>query len=147
MLYVGSNTAIEKEFEDSVRNRFDVKFLGPAKWFLQMRIHQHKNKSFTLDQHRYVLNTYNVTIPTRNFLNVKLHSHLTTLSAKTTYQSLIMTSTSLKNNTKAFPSALPCVRYSTLPTTPVPISSLQFANLQKPVSALAKPTPVLLSGS
>jgi hypothetical protein len=31
MLYVGSNDAIEKEFEDSVRNRFDVKFLGPAK--------------------------------------------------------------------------------------------------------------------
>ena len=57
MLYVGSNTAIEKEFEDSVRNRFDVKFLGPAKWFLQMRIHQHKDKSYTLDQHRYVLNT------------------------------------------------------------------------------------------
>ena len=57
MLYVGSNDAIEKEFEDSVRNRFDVKFLGPAKWFLQMRIHQHKDKSYTLDQHRYVLNT------------------------------------------------------------------------------------------
>ncbi len=56
MLYVGSNDAIEKEFEDSVRNRFDVKFLGPAK-FLQMRIHQHKDRSYTLDQHRYVLNT------------------------------------------------------------------------------------------
>jgi hypothetical protein len=26
MLYVGSKDAIEKEFEDSVRNRFDVKF-------------------------------------------------------------------------------------------------------------------------
>jgi hypothetical protein len=34
MLYVGSNDAIEKEFEDSVCNRFDVKFLGTAKWFL-----------------------------------------------------------------------------------------------------------------
>ena len=56
MLYVGSNDAIEKEFEDSVRNCFDVKFLGPAKWFLQMHIHQHKDKSYTLDQHRYVLN-------------------------------------------------------------------------------------------
>jgi hypothetical protein len=32
--------AIEKDFEDSVRNRFDVKFLDPAKRFLQMRIHR-----------------------------------------------------------------------------------------------------------
>jgi hypothetical protein len=56
MLYVGSNDSIEKSFEDSVRNRFDVKFLGPAQWFLQMRIHQHKDSTYTLDQHRYVLN-------------------------------------------------------------------------------------------
>ena len=57
MLYVGSNDSIEKHFEDSVRNRFDVKFLGPAQWFLQMRIHQHKDSTYSLDQHRYVLNT------------------------------------------------------------------------------------------
>ena len=57
MLYVGSNDAIEKEFEDSVRNCFDDKFLGPAKWFLQMHIHQHKDKSYTLDQHLYIRNT------------------------------------------------------------------------------------------
>ena len=57
MLYVGSNDSIEKTFEDSVRNRFDVKFLGPAQWFLQMRIHQHKDSTYTLDQHRYVLNS------------------------------------------------------------------------------------------
>ncbi|KAI2498952.1 hypothetical protein MHU86_15515 [Fragilaria crotonensis] len=56
MLYVGSNDSIEKSFEDSVRNRFDVKFLGPAQWFLQMRIHRHKDSTYTLDQHRYVLN-------------------------------------------------------------------------------------------
>ena len=49
MLYVVSNDAIRKEFEDSVHNHFNVKFLGPAKWFLQMRIHQHKEKSYTLD--------------------------------------------------------------------------------------------------
>ena len=55
MLYAGSNDSIEKEFEDSVRNRFDVKFLGPAQWFLQMRIHQHKDSTYTLDQHRYFL--------------------------------------------------------------------------------------------
>ena len=57
MPYVGSNDAIEKEFEDSVNKRFHVKFLGPAQWFLQMRIHQHKDSTYTLDQHRYVLNT------------------------------------------------------------------------------------------
>ncbi|KAI2495636.1 hypothetical protein MHU86_18865 [Fragilaria crotonensis] len=51
MLYVGSNDSIEKSFEDSVRNRFDVKFLGPAQWFLQMRIHRHKDSTYTLDQH------------------------------------------------------------------------------------------------
>jgi hypothetical protein len=51
MLYIGSNDAIKEEFEDSVRNRFEVKFLGPAKWFLQMRLHQHKDKNYTLDQH------------------------------------------------------------------------------------------------
>jgi hypothetical protein len=43
MLYVGSNDAIKKEFENSVRNCFNIKFLGPSKWFLQMRIHQHKD--------------------------------------------------------------------------------------------------------
>jgi hypothetical protein len=49
MLYAGSNDSIEKQFEDSVRNRFDVKFLGPAQWFLQMRIHKHSDSSYTLD--------------------------------------------------------------------------------------------------
>jgi Reverse transcriptase (RNA-dependent DNA polymerase) len=57
MLYAGSNDAIEKQFEDSVRNRFDVKFLSSAQWFLQMHINQHKNSTYTLDQHHYVLNT------------------------------------------------------------------------------------------
>jgi hypothetical protein len=57
MLYVGSNNSIKKTFEDSVRNRFDMKFLGPAQWFLQMRIHQHKDSTYTLDQHHYVLNS------------------------------------------------------------------------------------------
>jgi hypothetical protein len=57
MLYFGSNNDIKKEFEDPVCSHFDVKFLGPAKWFLQLRIHQHKGKSYTPDQHYYVLNT------------------------------------------------------------------------------------------
>jgi hypothetical protein len=50
MLYVGSNNSMEKQFEDSVNNCFDVKFLGPAQWFLQMRIHQHQDSTYTLDQ-------------------------------------------------------------------------------------------------
>jgi hypothetical protein len=65
MLYVGSNDAIKKEY--SVRNSFDVKFLGPAKWFLQMRIHQHKDKSYTLDHHCYVLDTYQCNNPNLEF--------------------------------------------------------------------------------
>ena len=57
MLYYGSNDSIEKEFEEMVKRRFDVKFLGPAQWFLQMRIHRHSDKSYSLDQQRYALNT------------------------------------------------------------------------------------------
>jgi hypothetical protein len=57
MLYCGSNDAVEAEFRTAVSDRFHVKFLGPAHWFLQMRIHQHKDHSYTLDQHRYALNT------------------------------------------------------------------------------------------
>jgi hypothetical protein len=57
MLYCGSNDTIESEFRAAVTDRFHVKFLGPAHWFLQMRIHQHKDHSYTLDQHRYALNT------------------------------------------------------------------------------------------
>jgi len=56
MLYCGSDDQMEKEFEQSVARRFDVKFLGPAQWFLQMRIHRHSDSSYTLDQHRYALN-------------------------------------------------------------------------------------------
>ncbi|KAI2502001.1 Mitochondrial protein [Fragilaria crotonensis] len=84
MLYVGSNDSIEKSFEDSVRNRFDVKFLGPAQWFLQMRIHRHKDSTYTLDQHRYVLNALQRYDPDSNSLNAKLPSHPITSSPKIT---------------------------------------------------------------
>jgi hypothetical protein len=67
MLYVGSNDAIKIEFEDSVHNCFDVKFIGPAKWFLQMHIHQYKDKSYTLDQHCYILNTLQRDNPNSEF--------------------------------------------------------------------------------
>ncbi len=70
-LYFGSNNSIKKQFKDSVNNCFDVKFLGPAQWFLQMRIRQHQDSTYTLDQHRYVLNTLqrydaNSAFPERN---------------------------------------------------------------------------------
>jgi hypothetical protein len=57
MLYVGSNDATKQEFANSVQNHFDVKFLGPAQWFLQMHSHQQKDTTHTLDQHCYILNT------------------------------------------------------------------------------------------
>jgi hypothetical protein len=57
MLYCGSNDTVERDFQASVNDRFHVKFLGPAHWFLQMRIHRHKDRTCTLDQHRYALNT------------------------------------------------------------------------------------------
>jgi hypothetical protein len=56
MLYCGSNDQIEQDFQASVEKRFHITFLGNASWFLQMRIHNHKDGSITLDQHRYVLN-------------------------------------------------------------------------------------------
>lgn len=56
MLYVGSNDAIEKYFKWLVQDRFNVKCLGSAQWFLQMRINRHKDQTYTLDQHRYTLN-------------------------------------------------------------------------------------------
>jgi hypothetical protein len=112
-----------------------------------MRIFQNKDNSYTLDQHCCVLYTFQYYDPNLEFPECEAPSLPDYTFSKTTYQSCIMTSTSLKNNTYAFPSALPYVRYSILPTIPCQISSLQFANLQKPVSAMAKPTSVLLSGS
>jgi len=57
MLYVGSNDQIESDFRDSVERRFNVNFLGDAQWFLQMRIHRHSDGRYTLDQHRFAVNT------------------------------------------------------------------------------------------
>ena len=67
MLYVARDDVIEKEFEDSIRNCFNVKFLGPAEWFLLLRIHQHKDKSYTLDQHCFVLNSLQCCNPNSEF--------------------------------------------------------------------------------
>jgi hypothetical protein len=51
IIYVGSNDSIKKQFEDSVNNCFDVKFLGPAQWFLQMHIHQHPGSTPLRSEH------------------------------------------------------------------------------------------------
>jgi hypothetical protein len=57
MIFCGSNDTVERDFEAAVNDRFHVKCLGPAHWFLQMRIHRHQDRTCTIDQHRYALNT------------------------------------------------------------------------------------------
>ena len=57
MLFVGSNDEIENDFKKSVDSRFNVKFVGEAQWFLQMRIHRHSDGRYTLDQHRFSVRT------------------------------------------------------------------------------------------
>eukprot|EP00957_Ditylum_brightwellii_P008946 677299-Ditylum_brightwellii.AAC.1 len=47
---------VEKDFEKSIKGRFHCEFQGNAHWFLQMRIHQHKDGSYSLDQTRYTSN-------------------------------------------------------------------------------------------
>ncbi len=86
ILYVGSNDSIEKQFEDSVNNCFHVKFLGPTQWCLQMRIHQHQYSTYTLNQHRYVLNTLQCYDPNSEFSERYAPFLLTTLLAKTIAQ-------------------------------------------------------------
>jgi hypothetical protein len=112
-----------------------------------MRIHQHKYKSFTLDQHCYILNALQRYNPNLKFPESETPFPPDNTFSKDNQPALIMTGTSLKNNSNTFPSALLCVRLSILPTTPVPISSLQFPNLQKPAFPLAIPSSVLVSGS
>jgi hypothetical protein len=86
ILYVGSNDSIEKQFEDSVNNCFHVKFLGPTQWCLQMRTHQHQYSTYTLNQHRYVLNTLQRYDPNSEFSERYAPFLLTTLLAKTIAQ-------------------------------------------------------------
>ena len=97
-----------------------------------MRIPQHKDKSYTLHQHCFVLNSLQCYNPNLEFPEPETPFPPDYISAKTTNQSLIMTLTSSKTDTNAFPSTPLCVCYSLLPTTPMPISSLPFSNLQKP---------------
>jgi hypothetical protein len=69
MLYVGSNDAIKKNLKTlSVTvTASTFNFLGPAQWFLQMHIKQHKDKSSTLNQHCFVLNTLQHNNPNLEF--------------------------------------------------------------------------------
>lgn len=56
LLYYGSNDRVEKIFEQSISNRFKIKFNGNAQWFLQMRIHQYADYSYSIDQYRFAKN-------------------------------------------------------------------------------------------
>ncbi|KAI2490629.1 hypothetical protein MHU86_23928 [Fragilaria crotonensis] len=136
MLYAGSNDSIEKQFEDSVRNRFDVKFLGPAQWFLQMRIHKHSDSSYTLDQHRYVLNTLQRYDPNSNSRTRYPFPPDYTFS-KDNRPVTALTSPSSNTSNNAFPSALPSALSSTLHTIQELTSYLLSANLLKHASLLA----------
>jgi hypothetical protein len=51
LAYVASNSKVEEEFEQKLAWRFDINFVGDASWFLQMRIHQHQDGSYSIDQH------------------------------------------------------------------------------------------------
>ena len=82
MLYPGSNDQLEKDFEQDVAKRFHVKFMGAAQWFLQMRLHQHNDLSYTLDQHRFALNAVKRYDPKTHLSKGTLHFHQTTFSLK-----------------------------------------------------------------
>jgi len=56
LLYFGSNKEAETCFEKAVANRFRIDFNGSAQWFLQMRIHQYEDFSYSIDQYRYAKN-------------------------------------------------------------------------------------------
>ncbi len=128
--HVGSNDDTKQEFTNSAQKCVDVKLLGPAQWFLQMHSHQQKHKP---TQHLINIATFstlcNISMPIPNSLNMKFHYHLTSPSAKTTVQSLIMTCTFLEDNANMFPFALLYVHHLTLPTTPLQSATLQSLHL------------------
>ena len=86
MLYAGSNDAIKTEFEESVRNRFDVNFLDLHNGFCRCVSTNTKAKPTLLINIATFSTPYNDTILIPNSLNVKHHSHQTTHSVKTTDQ-------------------------------------------------------------
>ncbi len=53
MLYFGMLEAKVKKFEELLKSRFDLKFMGQAHWYLSTRISQLQNFDIELDQSRY----------------------------------------------------------------------------------------------
>jgi hypothetical protein len=52
-LFFENNEIILTEFKEKNSKRFDVEFLGQARWYLSARIHQDAEFDVTLDQARY----------------------------------------------------------------------------------------------
>ena len=72
---------LEKWFVDTLGNRFHVKFLGYAHWFMSIRISQLRDHSISVDQARYYtsivaeyLDTATVKVSTEFIIP---HCHLT----------------------------------------------------------------------
>ena len=57
--YFGSNTSIEKLFEESIQNRFNLELQGHAHWYLGTRLYREKDGSYILDQEMYVRHILN----------------------------------------------------------------------------------------
>jgi hypothetical protein len=50
MIYFGTDDDIETQFETKIKGKFNITFGGPARWFLQMRVHRYQCGSISLDQ-------------------------------------------------------------------------------------------------
>jgi len=112
-----------------------------------MRIHQLKDKSYTLDQHCYVLNTLqrydpNSKFPERETPFPPDYTFCKDNRPVTDHDKHIIEE---RHKRLPFRSAMRMLLY--LAYKNVPISYLQLANLQKPAFAPAKPTSVLFSDS
>jgi hypothetical protein len=53
MLYYGTDDNDVKRFEELLKQRFNVEFMGQAHWYLATRINQLNNFDIELDQSRY----------------------------------------------------------------------------------------------
>ena len=54
-LYFANNNQVREHFELTLKNKFHLTLMGEAKWYLGMRIRQHKDH-IILDQDQYVKN-------------------------------------------------------------------------------------------
>ena len=53
MLYFGTTSTTEKQFEHDLKNKYAVDFKGQADWYLSVHITQHENFDITIDQNHY----------------------------------------------------------------------------------------------